>query len=361
MDQAGAESQLVREPSRHAPARRPVYAALDLGTNNCRLLVAECTRDGFRVIDSFSRIVRLGEGLASSGALSEPAMSRAIEALRICTGKMRRRGVTRARAVTTEACRRAANGDVFRRQVRRQMGLALEVIDESEEAALALFGCASLLDPGVPQAIVFDIGGGSTELTYIRLRPSEALADPEILGWLSVPIGVVSLAERHGGVTVSRESYEAMVAEAQGALGRFEERHALESAAAGGAIQMIGTSGTVTTLVGVQKRLPRYDRSLVDGCFLELERTLDLCSEVAGMSFEARARHPCIGHQRADLVVAGCAILEAICRLWPAPRLRVADRGLREGILLTLMAADGHRPAQQSESVQPPRRVAPRG
>ncbi|MFQ5776273.1 MAG: Ppx/GppA phosphatase family protein [Kiloniellaceae bacterium] len=321
-----------------------VYAALDLGTNNCRLLVARPAGDGFRVVDAFSRIVRLGEGLSATGRLSEAAQARAIDALKICAAKMRRRGVTRARAVATEACRRAGNCQAFLARAKRQTGIALEIISNDEEASLALYGCAPLLDRAVAHALVFDIGGGSTELAWMKVPGAPSLLDaaaPRLHGWHSMPIGVVTLAERHGGRHVTARAYEAMIAEVRAALAPFEAEHRLNRLVADGALQMLGTSGTVTTLAGVHQRLPRYDRARVDGCYLDFETVRLISRRLAAMSYEARVAHPCIGRERADLVVAGCAILEAVCGAWPIGRLRVADRGLREGILYMLMRGVG--------------------
>lgn len=313
-----------------------VLAALDLGTNNCRLLVARPAGDGFRVIDAFSRIVRLGQGLSASGTLAEDAICRTLGALAICAAKMRRRRVTRFRAVATEACRSAGNGAAFLERVAIETGLRLEIIGAEEEAALALAGCRPLLDPRIPGALVFDIGGGSTEVAWQwqGARGQEVAA-------LSIPIGVVTLAERHGGDRFTPEVYQAMVAEVAVGLLAFDRRYAIAAAVAGGGVQLLGTSGTVTTLAGVRLELPRYNRDRVDGVYLEVADTLAIGRRLAGMDFAGRAAQPCIGHDRADLVVAGCAILEAICRLWPVPRLRVADRGVREGILFGLLAEQG--------------------
>ena len=329
------------------PARE-VYAAIDLGTNNCRLLVARPTADGgFRVIDAFSRIVRLGEGLGGSGRLSEAAMARTVEALKICAAKMRRRGVTQLRAVATEACRRAANCDAFLQRVASETGIELEIISNNEEANLAIYGCAPLLDRGISHALVFDIGGGSTELAWMQV-PDEShesggpgaagrCAEPVPRGWHSIPIGVVTLTERYGGREVTAQAYAAMVAEVAAAVAPFEAEHNLGALVAEGRLQMLGTSGTVTTLCAVDQGLRRYDRARVDGCYLDFETTGSVSRRIAAMSYEERAADPCIGPERADLVIAGCAILEALCDIWPVGRLRVADRGLREGILFTLI------------------------
>lgn len=307
-----------------------MLAALDLGTNNCRLLVARPTGGGFRVVDAFSRIVRLGEGLGASGLLGEDAIRRTLAALDVCAAKMRRRRVTRFRAVATAACRTAVNGPEFLDRVAEATGLRLEVIGPEEEAALALAGCRPLLDPRVPGALVFDIGGGSTEVAWQWCGGAVAA--------LSIPVGVVTLAERHGGDRFTPELYARMVSEFGEGLAGFERRHSIAAAVAAGAVQLIGTSGTVTTLAGVRLDLQRYSRDRVDGVYLGVAETLAIGRRLAGMDFAGRAAHPCIGRERADLVVAGCAILEAICRVWPVPRLRVADRGVREGILLGLMA-----------------------
>ncbi|NQW10947.1 MAG: Ppx/GppA family phosphatase [Alphaproteobacteria bacterium] len=319
----------------YGPARSDdVLAALDLGTNNCRLLVARPERGGgFRVIDAFSRIVRLGEGLGRSGRLTEEAIDRTLDALRVCSAKMRRRRVTRFRAVATEACRRAGNGEAFLDQVKRETGLTLEVISTQEEAGLAFAGCRPLLEPDVPGALVFDIGGGSTELAWARSGTVERMIDAT-----SMPIGVVTLAERHGGDRYGDGAYEVMITEVVDALASFEVEHAIADQVILGRVQMVGTSGTVTTLAGVWLDLPRYVRDKVDGVFLDVTETMAIGRRLAAQSFDERAAHPCIGRERADLVVAGCAILEAICRTWRVPRLRVADRGVREGILFGLLA-----------------------
>jgi exopolyphosphatase/guanosine-5'-triphosphate,3'-diphosphate pyrophosphatase len=314
------------------------YAALDLGTNNCRLLVARATQDSFRVVDAFSRIVRLGEGITSSGRLSENAIVRAVEALRVCNAKMRNRGVTRARLIATEACRSAGNGLDFLDRVRDQVGIDLEIVDRETEARLAATGCTPLVDPQAQGVILFDIGGGSSELVRLgRCKPTEhGPPHPAIEGWTSMPIGVVTLAERHGGVTVTPEIFENMVAEVSVHVERFAARH-------GGieGLHMLGTSGTVTTIAGVYLDLPRYERRRVDGCWMSESQVTHVVERLLAMSYERRVANPCIGAERADLVLAGCAILEAIRRAFPCQRLRVADRGLREGMLVQMMREDG--------------------
>jgi exopolyphosphatase/guanosine-5'-triphosphate,3'-diphosphate pyrophosphatase len=328
------------------------YAAIDLGTNNCRLLVARPSADGFQVVDAFSRIVRLGEGVTRSRTLSEAAMTRAIDALGVCAAKVRRRPGCRLRAVATAACRQALNRNAFLERVRRETGLELEVIDPQEEARLALGGCAPLLDARVPNGLIFDIGGGSTELCWLTLPASDdsdgasaaggqGTAQPDLLAWHSMPVGVANLAERFTGAPDTTATYELMVAAAAEQLSAFAGDAEVTRAFAGRPVQMVGASGTVTTLAGVAKELPRYDRRQVDGSELSAETVRATSRRIVAMSPDDRLSHPCIGPQRADLVIAGCAILEAICQAWPVDRLTVADRGLREGILYHLMQERG--------------------
>lgn len=331
-----------------------VYGALDLGTNNCRLLVATPSRHGFEVLDSFSRIVRLGEGLQSSGELSPAAIDRTIAALKVCAAKLRRSGTTRLRSVATEACRRARNCGSFVDRVAFETGVELEIIDTAEEARLAAGGCAPLLDQRCARALMFDIGGGSTEVMWVAV-PARGV--PQVIDCTSVPFGVVNMAERWGGYEVTRDTYEAIVEEVRSGLEPFERRHAISRAIREGRVQMLGSSGTVTTVVGIRLDLPRYQRRAVDGQYLGREEIERISERLRAMSYDQRAAHPCIGQERADLVVVGCATLEAICRLWPAERLRVGDRGVREGILLSLMAADrgygfGHRCASVPGAAQ---------
>jgi len=324
------------------------FAAIDLGTNNCRLLVARPDADGFRVVDAFSRIVRLGEGMIANNRLSDPAMLRTIDALRICAGKIRRNGTTRVRAVATEACRRAENGADFVVRAFQESGIELEIIETGEEARLALTGCAPLYespDSGEGYALLFDIGGGSTQVTWLRLgKPLVGRAHPEfsVLGYVSLPCGVVTLSERFGAVEneagfVSYDIYRAVCAHVGALLEPFEREHGIAALVEVGRVQMVGTSGTVTTLAGVLLDMPRYDRARVDGRALTFEDLDQGRNQLMKLDRSGRAAHPCIGPQRADLVIAGCAVLHAICDAWPVGGLKVADRGLREGILHGLM------------------------
>jgi exopolyphosphatase/guanosine-5'-triphosphate,3'-diphosphate pyrophosphatase len=318
----------------------PTYAALDLGTNNCRLLVARATHDGFRVVDAFSRIIRLGEGITASRRLSEAAVLRALDALAVCRDKMRNRGVTRARLIATEACRLAENGTDFLARVREEVGIALEVVDRETEALLAATGCTPLIDPQAEGVILFDIGGGSSELAKLTggTDARRGPPPPDLRSWVSLPLGVVTLAERHGGIEVTRATFEAMVAEVLTQLAPFAAQNEGHDPRR---FHLLGTSGTVTTIAGVHLGLRRYDRRRVDGCWMSEAEVTGVIERLLAMSYEERVANACIGAERADLVLAGCAILEAIRRVFPCTRLRVADRGLREGMLVQMMRADG--------------------
>ena len=340
--------QMRQEPALHSPPerraaksriQRHTYGALDLGTNNCRLLIARPSDGGFTVIDAFSRIVRLGDELSQSGKLSDAAMDRAVAALSVCADKLRRRHVSLSRSVATEACRRAANGRKFVERVRQETGIALEIIEPAEEARLAMLGCHKLLEPGDGPALIFDIGGGSTELVLI----DQVSGIPKIRSWWSAPWGVVSLTESEGREALEGpervRAYERMRERVRRSFDQFQSM--LPKGRKG--IRLLGTSGTVTTLASVHLALPSYDRRAVDGLHVPIEAMRAISSMIAEMDFDERASLPCIGPDRADLVVAGCAILEAILEIWPAQKLGVADRGIREGILRSLMARDGYK------------------
>ena len=333
-----------------APARArregEVYAALDLGTNNCRLLVATPRGQGFRIVDSYSRIVRLGEGLAESGRLAEPAMSRAVAALGICADKIRRRGASHVRAVATQACRSAANGAEFLAEVEAKTGLRLSVITPAEEASLSVVGCLNLLDLSAEAALILDVGGGSTELSWLDLRGGLELNPdrrsywrPPVTAWLSAPVGVVTLAERFpAAADPDLTGFRAMVAAFKSEIAGFREAESLKTVFEAGRAHLVGTSGAITSLAGLHLRLPKYDRSQVDGLWITRADCQAVVRRLAALAVAERAAEPCIGPDRADLVLAGAAILEAVQELWPCERVRVADRGLREGLLLSLMA-----------------------
>jgi exopolyphosphatase/guanosine-5'-triphosphate,3'-diphosphate pyrophosphatase len=327
-----------------------LYAALDLGTNNCRLMIAAFANPQFKIVEAFSRIVRLGEGLGLSGQLHDRAMERALRALKICAEKIERRGVARVRAVATQACRVAGNGRDFVRRVEMETGLKLTIISPEEEARLSVAGCASLLDggqldPRPRAALVMDVGGGSTELSWVDLAPPQDVSSgrprhdvPRPRYWISLPVGVVTLAERfpepESGGTAAW--FEAMVADVDDRLKDFTGAEALRDVFASGEAYIVGTSGAITSLAGMHLGLDRYDRSKVDGLWMEHAHCREIIERLLALGRTGREQEPCIGHDRADLVLAGAAILEAVLRLWPCRHLRVADRGLREGLLLSM-------------------------
>ena len=320
------------------PERRSsgaVFAALDLGTNNCRLLIGAPVGDGFRVLDSFSRIVRVGEGLHSTGRLSPTAMDRAIAALHACAARLTRRPIRAVRAVATEACRQAVNGAEFLARVQAETGLQFRVISTREEAELALESCAPLLQGEGRRALLFDIGGGSTELAWVRL-PGGGKA-PELIGYQSLPIGVGSLAERFGAAGFGTAGFQAMVDDVKARLRPFEQIHCIAHESRLGGVRLLGTSGTVTTLAGVAMKLARYRRPLVDGTVLSAAAADQALSELRSLGRDGLAQHPCVGPERADFVLPGCAVFEAIRQTWPMAEVTVADRGLREGMLLRMM------------------------
>jgi len=317
----------------------PLYGALDLGTNNCRLLIARPARDGFRVVDSFSRIVRLGESLSRTGRLDDRAMDRAYDALALCAERLVRKGVDpkRLTAVATQACRMAENGPAFVERVRRGTGLRLRIIDPAEEAALSVAGCLNLFDPRAEAVLVIDVGGGSTELSWL-MKGARGI---ETVAWMSAPLGVVSLAERHPEPKDgTSEWYEAMVADFGAAIASGGPGPEFMARIEAGRGHMVGTSGAITSLAGIHLGLRRYQRDLVDGLWMTRGDCEKAADRLIALGPAGRAAESCIGPDRADLVLAGAAILEAVQRAWPCERVRVADRGLREGLLLQKMRED---------------------
>jgi exopolyphosphatase/guanosine-5'-triphosphate,3'-diphosphate pyrophosphatase len=339
-----AERRGTNAPNPPRRPRGPVYAALDLGTNNCRLLIARPHEKSFRVLDGFTRIVRLGEGLSTTGRLSDAAMERTIEALKQCRNKLREHEPARMRLIATEACRAASNGVEFIARVKAELGMDLEIVDRQTEASLAVTGCADLIEEESDGALMFDIGGGSSELAWLDFRGGrpkrQGRMAASIRSWQSLPVGVVSIAERFGGVDVTAETFEAMVAYVANHLRDFKGRGKLKQMIAEHPVHLIGTSGTVTTLAGLHLGLERYERQKVDGLWMNTAEVDATMKALLAMPFDRRVSHPCIGRDRADLVLPGCAIFEAIRREWPTERVRVADRGLREGILISLIDED---------------------
>ncbi len=354
MDHRAASGARATHLDPSARSRAELYAALDLGTNNCRLLIARPTDAGFQVVDSFSRIVRLGENLSSTARLGENAIARTLDALAVCRDKIAARGVTRSRLIATEACRAAVNGPIFLDEVRRHTGLDVEIVDRETEAMLAAEGCAALADDLADSVVLFDIGGGSSEIVWLardRSTDGAGSVKDRIRAWTSLPLGVVSMADRFGGETVTAGTFAAMVAYVEDALAPFAVE--VEQQARCGRFHLLGTSGTVTTVAGVFLGLPRYDRRRIDGLWMSRVDVDEAIARLRAMPFGARSAHGCIGPDRADLVLGGCAILEALRRTFPSERLRIADRGLREGLLIQMMGQDGVWPLRQARAASP--------
>jgi exopolyphosphatase/guanosine-5'-triphosphate,3'-diphosphate pyrophosphatase len=355
---AGAFPIAVESPAPQPPEPGTLYAALDLGTNSCRMLIAQPKGNQFHVIDSFSKSVQLGHGLESSGKLSRASMNRTIGALRICKQKLARHNVERMRLVATEACRRARNGPAFLAQIRRETGLILDIITPEEEARLAVISCAPLVSTKTEQLLVVDIGGGSTELVWVDLsnvpkreRPGAIMRlhrgfiqDPgpfaaaKVVDWISVPLGVATLREQFNDVEDDAGRFALMSWFFEENLAKFAPYAKEQSKTR---FQIIGTSGTVTTVAASHLGLRRYDRSKVDGLSMTSDQIDTVIRSYLALGPVGRKLDPRIGKDRQALIMSGAAILQALMRIWPTDRLSVADRGLREGLLYAQMSADG--------------------
>lgn len=328
-------------------ARPPAFAAIDLGTNNCRMLVGVPSGGGFHVLDSFSRVVRLGEGLYRTGVLSDAAMDRSIDALSICAERVRRWQVSDIRAIATEACRQAENGPAFIARVRAKTGLPIETISPREEICLALESCASLINQAERRAILFDIGGGSTEIAWVRAPGGDSPGErglSQLIGYHTIPVGVVTLSERCAGWCETEAGFAGVVAEIKELLRPFEQIHRIGQEIRQGGVRLIGTSGTVTTIAGIALNLDRYRRGAIDGAILPREQFAAGLASIRAMGRAGLAEHPCIGPDRTDFVLPGCAIFAAIEDMWPTEDVAVADRGLREGMLMRLIRNARARP-----------------
>lgn len=313
------------------------YAAIDLGTNSCRLVIATPTPSSFRIVETFSKITRLGEGIINNNELSKPAIKRTIGALKVCAGVLAEYApIARSRYVATAACRRAINCKPFLDMVKKETGLNIEIISPQEESRLAVVGCIPLLARSIKRALVFDIGGGSTEISLARTTNS---GNTFIEGYVSLPYGVVTISEAFPSGDMTDLAYNTIIERTHKILAEFEEKHHIREAIANQQIQIIGTSGTVTVLGAVHLNLPRYNRSAVDGIAMSKQDIEHTIAKIKRLGDEGRKKHPCIGASKADLTMAGCAIIEALTSFWPIYEITVADRGIREGILLDMMHA----------------------
>ena len=327
--------------------RKPIdsartYAAIDLGTNSCRLVIATPTPTSFRMIESFSRITRLGEGIINGNRLSKDAIRRTVRALKICSEVIDEYApIYRSRFVATAACRRADNCKEFLAEVKKQTGLDIEIISSQEEARLAVVGCVPLLNRNLKRVLVFDIGGGSTEISLARVTNN---GKTFIEGYVSLPYGVVTVSEAFPNKDMTNLAYNTIVERTHKLLETFEEKHHIYEAIQNQEIQVIGTSGTVTVLGAVQLNLQHYNRSAVDGISISKQDLEHSINRIRRMGVEGRRKHPCIGPLKADLTISGCAIIEGICSFWPVSEVTVADRGIREGMLLDMMHSHQNKP-----------------
>lgn len=311
------------------------FAAIDLGTNSCRLVIASPTPASFRIVETFSKITRLGEGIINDNELSRPAMRRTINALKVCAGVIEEYApIYRSRFVATAACRRAKNCKEFLDLVKKETGLTIETISSKEESRLAVVGCIPLLNRNIKRALVFDIGGGSTEISLARVTNS---GKTFIEGFVSLPYGVVTISEAFPSQDMTALAYDTIIERTHKLLKEFDEKYNIREAIKNQEIQIIGTSGTVTVLGAVHLNLPRYNRSAVDGISITRQDIDRAIAKIKRLGDEDRKKHPCIGAQKADLTMAGCAIIEGLCSFWPIEEITVADRGIREGILLDMM------------------------
>lgn len=357
---AGGDPVRARSDQGNSSDKRPLYAALDLGTNSCRMLIAEPDGTHFRIVDAFSKSVRLGLDLERTGALSSAGINRTLQALHVCSHKLRRLGVRNTRLVATEACRRASNGERFLNRIRSETGLKLEIIAPAEEARLAVVSCSPLLEPAAEQVLVVDIGGGSTELVWIDLsdvpkelrrkamiglKPGrdelETLPGARVVDWISVPLGVATLMQRYSDVQEDGAKFALMSCYFEEMLEDFTPYQDLVDEAILASLQIIGTSGTVTTLGAMHLGLRRYDRSKVDGLKMRTHDVNKVIDRFLELGPDGRRNEPGIGRDRAELIMSGSAILQTLLRVWPTNYIRVADRGLREGMLFSMMEADG--------------------
>lgn len=332
----------------------PAYAALDLGTNNCRLLIAsqrksETNEFALNVIDSYSRIVRLGEGVSETGKFSDDAMNRTIDALMQCKKKLDKHSISGARFIATEACRQAANTPQFLLRVKKEVGLDIEVISAADEANLAFRGCVSLVRPQPSRALMLDIGGGSTEFMWVEVGDESSakkqvmpVVSHKVLDWFSMPHGVMNLSEKFGGAQFAEVYFEEMVDYLEQQLLKFRRYEEISQAVKQEEVQLFSTSGTVTTLAAIYLGLPRYERSKIDGITIKTQQLRDAISSILDMRASERFHHPCIGSDRSDYIISGCAIFEALCRLCPVDYITIADRGVREGIIFSLASEDAN-------------------
>lgn len=308
-----------------------ILGALDLGTSNCRLLISKTEKNKLVELERFSRIVRLGEGLGLRGNLTDIAMQRTISVLKICADKFSRYNLDGQRCVATEACRRAENREELVRRAKDEAGINLEIISTEEEAELAFTSCLNLVDPDAQNVLLTDIGGGSTEIIWAELQEGK----PIIKKSFSAKIGVMSLSDLLDNQFFRYGTYQEIVAYTTKVFSPIKES-LYEETSKSKKTQYICTSGTITALAALHLDLQRYNRSLIDGISISRQEIEQVKRKLLHMNQAERENLPCVGRERGDLMIPGCAILEAIYSCWNIDKFVVADRGVRDGVIASL-------------------------
>ncbi len=304
----------------------PVLAAIDVGTNTVRALVAETDGPGrFRTLYADQTVTRLGEGFLATRSLGWEPMRRTVEVVARYADLARAHGAEAIAAVGTAAARDARNGAEFSAEVERAAGLRLEILPGEREAALALRGVLFGLGLGRERLLVMDVGGGSTEFVVAASGAPERL--------LSVRLGVVALTEQYLKCNPPR-SWE--LVKLEGAIGDRCDDLAERLGEVRGRV-CAGTGGTVTTLATIDMGLREYDPRRVNGYRLYRRRLTELYRWLSRMTLESRRRVPGLEPDRADVIVAGAAIVLQAMETLGFSELKVSDAGLREGVLLDLM------------------------
>ena len=293
-------------------------AAIDLGTNTARLLIA--SKNPYRQLLLNRTITRLGGGFTRERGLSEEAQLRSIAALKEFAGQISCHQATRVRAVATSAVRDAINGRAFCERVQAETGICLEVIDGAEEAALTLKGVAAILDDKSGELAVFDVGGGSTEYTLA--------VDEQPLFSRSLPIGVVRLTEGKVGVAQMEDKIRRELALLQRQLAGegLDQRFAKAT--------LIGTAGTATTLAAIQIGMKDYDYRRVNNHTMPLAEVQRIFDLLEPLTPKQRLEVPGLEPGREDLIIAGTLVVLVTMRVFGFRSFKVSDSGLLEGLIL---------------------------
>ena len=296
------------------------FAAIDLGSTNCRLVIVDIIEDKYKIICSFSEILNLGRNLSFSNEFNDEIIEKTIEIFKIISQKLKYYNVLSYRCVATEACRQSINSDELVKRIHERTNIEIEIIPSKEEARLCLKSCLNHNVNLNDFNLVFDIGGGSTEIIIF-----DSIYSNKDFDFLSIPIGVINFSEK-----VSLFKTEKVLGQLEKQMMFFSKKKKIHNEP----ISIIGSCGTVTTLCAIHLKLNYYQKSLVDNTLLEIEDLKQTCNFVKRLSSEEKEKHPCIGPQRINLLDNGILILEKILESWPVKRILVSDRGLREGIIL---------------------------